>query len=229
MSLIPSGLSIFDRNSLLIWSQPLWFCDGNNGSGRWGATTPFSFNVRDRRQGRHHLEGEGQIIKKIYNNKLPGLGGPWAWGEGLMFTGWAPGRSWSSGGGWGEVGLSGLQGSRGAWAGGCVTISSLRAGRTQVPSIFVCRRPGACPGCRVVMSPAEVEAAAPQGGPSGLSHPVLRAQAGCPRRSVPCLLGPVLGFSSWPSVPSGVGGGRDHRPLLAAPRTKQSLTRGRAL
>lgn len=64
MSLIPSGLSIFNCNSLLIWSQLPWFCDRNNGSGRWGATTPFSFNAPDRRQGRHHLEGEGQIIKK---------------------------------------------------------------------------------------------------------------------------------------------------------------------
>lgn len=64
MSLIPSGLSIFNCDSLLIWSQPPWFCDRNNGSGRWGAAAPFSFNVPDCRQGRRHLEGEGQIIKK---------------------------------------------------------------------------------------------------------------------------------------------------------------------
>lgn len=83
MSLIPSGPSIFSSNSLLIWSPPLWFCDGDNVSGRWEARTPFSFNVPRRRQGRHHLEGEGQIIKKyIHTNKLPGLDGPWVLGVG---------------------------------------------------------------------------------------------------------------------------------------------------
>lgn len=25
----------------------------------------------------HHLEGEGQIVKNIYGNKLPGPDGPW--------------------------------------------------------------------------------------------------------------------------------------------------------
>lgn len=64
MSLIPSEPSVCSRSSLLIWSQPLRFCDRDNGSGRWEAATPFSSNVPGRRQGRHHLEGEGQIIKK---------------------------------------------------------------------------------------------------------------------------------------------------------------------
>lgn len=92
MSLIPSEPSIFSRNSLLIWSQPLWFCDRDNGSGRWEATTPFSFNVPRHRQGRHHLEGEGQIIKKnIYTNKLPGLDGLWVvggWSGRELGAGW---------------------------------------------------------------------------------------------------------------------------------------------
>lgn len=74
-SLIPSGLSISSGNSLLMWSQPLWFCEGNNGSDRWGTTTPVSFNVPSRRQGRHHLKPEGQIIKGTYSDKLSGLDG----------------------------------------------------------------------------------------------------------------------------------------------------------
>lgn len=61
MSLLPSGLSVFSGNSLLIRSLPLWFCDRNNGSGRWGARAPFSLSVPNHRQGRRHLEGEGQI------------------------------------------------------------------------------------------------------------------------------------------------------------------------
>lgn len=80
MSLLPSGLSVFSGNSLLIQSQPLWFCDRNNGSGRWGARAPFSLSVPNHRQGRRHLEGEGQIIKKIYSNKVPGLDGLWVCG-----------------------------------------------------------------------------------------------------------------------------------------------------
>lgn len=41
-------------------------CDRNNGGGRWGASTPFSFNVPSGMQERRHLEGEGQIVKNIY-------------------------------------------------------------------------------------------------------------------------------------------------------------------
>ena len=95
MSLIPSGLSISSSNSLLIWSQPLRFCDGNNGSGRWGTTTPVSFNVPSRRQGRHHLKRVGQIIKGMHSDKLPGLNGLWVHGgrrgmsSGRHGDGWA--------------------------------------------------------------------------------------------------------------------------------------------
>lgn len=41
----------------------LLFGDGNNGSSRWGLCSPISSSHPSRRQGRSHLEGEGQIIK----------------------------------------------------------------------------------------------------------------------------------------------------------------------
>lgn len=81
MSLIPSGPSVFRSSSLRTWSQPLWLCDGDNGSGRWAAPAPFPFTVPRRGQGRRHLEGEGQIITEIYTNKLPGLDGLQGRGE----------------------------------------------------------------------------------------------------------------------------------------------------
>ena len=63
MSLTPSGAFSLRGGSLLIQSQPPQFCDGNKDSSRWGETAPFSVNIPSRRPGRHHLEGEGQIIK----------------------------------------------------------------------------------------------------------------------------------------------------------------------
>ena len=144
MSLIPSGPSVFSSNSLLIWSQPLWFCDGDNGSGRWTATTPFSFNVPRCRQRRHHLEGEGQVITEIYTNKLPGLDGLWGWGEEWSSARCGDGGSYlpglssrrPPGEGWGLPG-------RGE---GAVTVSSWRAGtHSNLSHLHSCRGGGCCP------------------------------------------------------------------------------------
>lgn len=82
MSPTPSGLSAFSGHSLLIWSQLLWSCDRDNGSGRWGAAAPFSFSVPSCAQERQHLEGEGQTVKDIYGMNCQSLIGCGCAGEG---------------------------------------------------------------------------------------------------------------------------------------------------
>lgn len=121
-----------------------------------------------------------------------------------MFTDRARGRSWISG----AVVLepsAGLSGGRG------LIISSLIAGQSQVPPVFVCH-PGACPkGSTVVgMSvPAQGRGAALQGRLSGLLP------------LAPSILH-VLGLAfdiRWPPVPW-VGGRCQLPPLLVALRVK---------
>lgn len=55
--------------------------DTNNGGGRWGASTPFSFTAPSGTQERRHLEGEGQIVKNIYVINRQGLMGCGCAGE----------------------------------------------------------------------------------------------------------------------------------------------------